>query len=99
MVKRNANGQFQKGTAAGPGRPLDPIRKNLKSLYSVCKKSDWQKIVAKAVEQAIGGDAKAREWLSKYMVANPMQLHFSDELEEQPVEFVVNITPPDNHNL
>jgi len=91
IVKRSANGQFKKGTAAGPGRPLDPIRNNLKSLYSVCKKSDWRQIVSKAVEQAIDGDAKARDWLSKYMVADPIQVHLLRELEDHPVEIDVII--------
>jgi hypothetical protein len=31
----------------------------------------WQAIVARAVEDAKAGDARAREWLARYLVGDP----------------------------
>jgi hypothetical protein len=36
-----------------------------------CTPEDWREIVGKAVEAAKGGDAKAREWLARYLVGTP----------------------------
>jgi hypothetical protein len=44
--------------------------------------SDWRAIIQKAVADAKGGGAKAREWLSKYLVGDdPLALvELADEL-------------------
>jgi hypothetical protein len=35
-----------------------------------CPVGEWRAIVAKAVEQAKAGDAKAREWLGKHLIGD-----------------------------
>ena len=71
---RNGNGQFAKGNPGGPGRPpLITERKYLGVTIVACPPETWQAIVEKAVEDAKTGDAKAREWLSSYLLGKPEQ--------------------------
>jgi hypothetical protein len=45
---------------------------------------EWEKVVARALADAKRGDAKAREWLSKYLVGDDplVMLDVLDRLEE-----------------
>jgi len=40
---------------------------------STCTFADWARIVQKAVQQALRGDAVARKWLADYLVGTPEQ--------------------------
>lgn len=67
--KKKNKGQFVKGNPGGPGRkPVAQERRYLETLNTVCTEARWEAIVDKAVEQAVGGDKYARDWLSKYLL-------------------------------
>ena len=70
--KRNKNGRFAVGNSGGPGRPPRATERDyLVALSESCSTGDWQEIVSKAVDDAKGGDAKARAWLAGYLVGQP----------------------------
>ena len=74
MAVRNARGQFEKGYSGGPGRP----KKSREERYLEITKSavtfeTWKKIILKAAEQALRGDAQARKWLSDNIIGPPTQ--------------------------
>jgi hypothetical protein len=69
---RAPNGRFAPGNAGGPGRPpRQTEREYLRAMLAGCTPEDWREIVDQAVEDAKGGDAKAREWLARYLVGMP----------------------------
>lgn len=75
MTDRDENGRFIKGTVPNPkGRPPKEreIRYRAILLTSVSF-TDWQKIVEKARDQALKGDAVARKWLADYFIGPPVQ--------------------------
>lgn len=73
MVERNEKGQFVKGVSGNPGgRPIDQS-KYLKRLDTAMTLKSWRAIILKAIEQAERGDAKARQWLSDYLLGRPIQ--------------------------
>ena len=66
------NGRFLPGNPGGPGRPRRVIEADyLAALSEAVPMESWRAIIAKAVEQARDGDAKAREWLSNHLVGKP----------------------------
>ena len=66
---KDARGRFAPGHPGGPGRPRrDTEREYLAALSEACPLSTWREVVSAAVEAARGGDAKAREWLSGYLL-------------------------------
>lgn len=72
---RDANGRFLPGGPAGPGRPpRQTERAYLEALSEACPLDKWVQIVARAVEDAIGGDDKARGWLASYLIGRPIAL-------------------------
>lgn len=74
MAERNEQGKFVKGNGGGPGRPKRSTEeKYLASLQSAVSVKDWRDIVDKAVFQAKRGDARARQWLSDYLIGPPVQ--------------------------
>jgi hypothetical protein len=73
-TERNANGRFAAGRRGGPGRP----RREVEAQYLVAFREavpleTWGAIVTKAVDQALEGDARARDWISSYVVGRPYQ--------------------------
>jgi hypothetical protein len=83
--QRDARGRFTRGNSGGPGRPRREVERGyLATMAQVCDISVWRQIVLKAVEQAKRGDHRAREWLSRYLVA-------TRGVEEGPIEIEVNI--------
>jgi hypothetical protein len=71
---RNANGRFAAGWHGGPGRPRRSVEAQyLTTLRESVPLETWSKVCEAAVAQAVGGDAKAREWLSSYLVGRPLQ--------------------------
>jgi len=72
---RDKAGRFAKGNPGGPGRPPRLIeRQYLATISDAVPLNEWQAIVKRAVEDAKTGDAKAREWLSKYLVGEGLTL-------------------------
>ena len=75
-VTRRQNGTFEKGHRGYGGRPPRAVEeKYLKRLSAKVSIQEWDAIVAKAMEQAKEGDYRAREWLSKYLL--PQRLDIS----------------------
>jgi len=69
MNARGQNGRFAKGNAGGPGRPRRTVEDEyLAAITDVVSLDDWQAIVARAAAEAKQGDARARDWLSRYLV-------------------------------
>lgn len=75
MPLRDEKGRFAKGHSGNPnGRP--PKKRELRYYeitVSACTYADWKRVVQKAVQQAIRGDAVARKWLADYLVGMPEQ--------------------------
>jgi hypothetical protein len=70
-VNRDSRGQFIKGNTAGKGRPSRAIELDyLRTLSDTITVNDWRDICAKAVEDAKSGNAKAREWITRYVMGN-----------------------------
>jgi len=64
---RDEQGRFVPGNAGGPGRLRRPVeREFLVGLSDRLTLEAWGMIVDRAIEQAQAGDARAREWLSRY---------------------------------
>jgi len=93
MDMRDIKGRFADGHSGGPGRPRRQIeRECLRATLAGCSLEDWEAIVAKAVTDAKAGDAKAREWLGKYLLGIPetvaptaFQVAVEDEAGADPV--------------
>ena len=67
MAERNKNGRFASGNSFGKGRP-QRTAEYLTVAFDNVTVDDWQAIVARAVTDARGGDAKARSWLTRLLV-------------------------------
>jgi hypothetical protein len=66
---RDMNGRFAPGNAGGPGRPRRAIESEyLATLADTVSLDEWRDIVARAVADALAGDATARAWLAKYLI-------------------------------
>jgi hypothetical protein len=71
MANPTGKGGFKIGNPGGPGRPKRNTEQSyLDATIAAVPVADWGKIVTKAVAQAKGGDAKAREWLSRMLVGS-----------------------------
>lgn len=75
MTERDASGKFIKGNSGNPtGRAP---REREERYYEIMKSSvtfdKWKRIVEKATDQAMRGDAVARKWLSDYLIGPPIQ--------------------------
>jgi hypothetical protein len=69
---RDANGRFLPGHPGGPGRPRRAIEADyLAALSDAVPMEEWRRIVGTAIDQAIAGDAKAREWVASYLMGKP----------------------------
>ncbi len=68
---RAHGGQFAKGNVGGPGRPRRVVETDyLATLSEAVPLDAWQAIVARAVEDAKCGDARARDWLTRYLIGS-----------------------------
>jgi len=75
-VARDSKGRFVKGAS---GNPQGRLPKQVEQTYlqvseNVCSFDVWREIVMKAVEQAKRGDARARQWLSDYLMGKPLPM-------------------------
>ena len=73
MVERDENGRLKKGTILNPnGRPKKEREERYRHiLLNSVSMQDWQRIVEKARDQALKGDAVARKWLTDYFIGPP----------------------------
>jgi hypothetical protein len=72
MANRDDKGRFLPGWKGGPGRPRRAVEADyLRSLSDRVPVDKWTKIVDAAVEQALAGDHRAREWLGLFLVGKP----------------------------
>ncbi len=82
QVVRDSNGRFSAGTQGGPGRAPREIEKEyLSTMEAIVSGEAWEAIVQKATTDAIAGDPKARQWLSGYLLGNPISRVESAESE------------------
>ena len=64
---RDTSGRFTEGNKYGKGRPPSAVEQDYLSVISeVMSLDDWRKVVIRAVEDAQKGNAKARDWVSRY---------------------------------
>lgn len=69
---RDNRGRFTRGHPGGPGRPSRAVEVDyLHAMRACVSQEDWQRIVARAVADALKGDARAREWLSLFLLPAP----------------------------
>ena len=74
MAQRDENGKFIKGGKGGPGRPPKQREERFYEItLSTVTYAKWEKVVSKALDQAIHGDTSARKWLSDYLIGPPTQ--------------------------
>ncbi len=97
--KRNANGTFAKGHSGGPGRPRRSVeREYLLCLAESVTLDDWKAVVDRAVVDAKRGDARARDWLARFLVGGCPTLSALElqEKVEDPLEGlrIVDRLPP-----
>src|SRR5262249_20395293 len=89
---RDTNGRFLPGHPGGPGRPRRAVETDyLAALSDAVPPEAWKRIVARAVEDAEQGDAKAREWLAACLIGKPagdtlLKLAAGELAELDPVE-------------
>jgi len=78
---RDSSGRFIKGVSGNPGgRPIDQS-KYLKKIDTAITFKEWRCIILKAIEQAKRGDAKARQWLSDYLLGKaPQALNITGDM-------------------
>ncbi len=91
MVERSESGQLKKGSVLNPkGRPKKAREaRYLEVLLTTVTFEDWKKIVEKARDQAMRGDATARKWLADYFVGAPVQKQEVTGADGGKIEIVV----------
>lgn len=71
-LTREKNGRFLPGTPPGPDRPPRQTEAGcMQAMMQACPLDTWRAICERAVVEAKRGDAKARDWLAKYLVGDP----------------------------
>lgn len=82
LKERKNNGQFAPGNPGGPGRPKRAAEADyLTALTTSVTLEDWHQIVTRAVTDAKQGDARARDWLARYLIG------------DQPLVELTNLAP------
>jgi hypothetical protein len=73
---RDAGGKFAPGNPGGLGRSRRAVeREYLAQLAEACPPETWRQVCQRAVDDARAGDAKARDWLARYLFgAEPPRL-------------------------
>ena len=106
---RDDKGQFSTGNNYGQGRPPRAVERDyLAALSERLTLDDWRSIVDRAVKDARSGDARARDWLSRYALgAEPLSLTALAIREQMQVSSEAELaalveretTPPDERLL
>lgn len=70
---RDQKGRFIRGNPGGPGRPCRVVEADyLAALTAICTLEKWERIVRRAVNDAIKGNGYARQWLAEYIIGKPV---------------------------
>jgi hypothetical protein len=72
---RTSNGRFTFGNKASPGRPRRATEKDyLAVLTEEVSPETWRAICRRAAVDAKAGDARARDWIARYLLGPPTEL-------------------------
>jgi hypothetical protein len=72
---RTGNGRFTFGNRGGPGRPRRATEKDyLAVLTEEVPPEEWRAICRRAALDAKAGDARARDWIARYLLGPPAEL-------------------------
>ena len=106
---RDDIGRFSTGNNYGQGRPPRAIERDYLAVLSErLSLDDWREVVSRAVKDARAGDARARDWLSRYALGSePMSLTALALREQMQVSTQAEIaalveretTPPDERMM
>lgn len=94
---RDSMGRWLKGQSPNPqGRlPRQTETKYLEATMETVSVEDWADVIKLALDDALNEDltahvrARAREWLAKYLIGEPSQLHQMLYKEERTFEIIV----------
>ena len=91
MAERDDSGRFVKGQTGNPnGRPKRRTEDQyLDAMIGRVSLKDWRDIVDAAIVKAKRGDARARTWLSDYLLGPPVQKLQHQGEDGGPVKLVV----------
>ncbi|HLN30746.1 MAG TPA: hypothetical protein VK395_23605 [Gemmataceae bacterium] len=96
MSGRNGDGTFAVGNTGGPGRPRRAIERDyLAALGETVTLADWREVCQKALAQAKDGDARARDWLTRYVLgedAGTLQDVAADQVAGRTTDGMVLVT-------
>lgn len=75
---RLPDGRFKKGYVQPSGKlggrpPRQRERRYMDIMNANVSEEDWAGIIRKAIEQALAGGARARTWLSNYLLGKPVE--------------------------
>jgi hypothetical protein len=102
---RNSMGQWRAGFSGNPqGRlPRQTETAYLETTMREVTVDKWAEIIQLALDDALGENphvrARAREWLAKYVIGEPSQLHQLLYKEERKFEIVVTFGEGGNETL
>jgi hypothetical protein len=83
-------GRFLKGNPGGPGRPRREAEVSyLTTIAKAYGPREWEAICRRAVDQAKGRDARAREWLASHLVG------LEPEEEGERLKVTISMAPSD----
>ena len=72
MANRDSKGRFTKGNRAAAARTSRRTESAyLQATVTKVPVTQWQEVVAKALDDALAGDMHARRWLSDYIIGRP----------------------------
>jgi hypothetical protein len=87
---------FKKGQSGNPkGRPpesVDRRRSYLCALSDEVSLDDWKEIAAHAKADALKGDAKARQWLSDYLIGKDPHAQLLVTVDDKRTAFLELVT-------
>jgi hypothetical protein len=94
---RDSFGRFLKGQSPNPGGrlPRQTEAKYLDVTMDTVTLEDWAEVIKLALSDALNTEvsaptrARAREWLAKYLIGEPSQLHALLYKEERTFEIIV----------
>lgn len=102
MTERDEKGHFVKGNSGNPtGRaPREREERYYSIMMQTVTFADWERIIAKAVDQARKGDSVARKWLSDYLIGPPIERKEITGADGEPIKIkgYVSVNPDDWEN-